>query len=157
MAKRRTHETEIYALNRAVAVLSREGAALSALPWSAAVRTLRTRLRMTQAQLARRAGVPQPQIARIESGRGGVRMDTLQRVFSAMFCDALVLPLPRRDLDAVVDERLRASARRRAASGLRSLAHERHAPAQDMAMHLVRFEEQRLRLKDSPLDWDELA
>jgi transcriptional regulator with XRE-family HTH domain len=145
------------AFERALRLAGRERSLLSGLNLAGSVRILRRRLRMTQAQLARRAGLPQPHVARIESGRGDVRLKTLERLLGAMFCDAFVLPLPRADLRAVTEERLQATARKRAARSLRTLESGLGMSAQDTAMHVVRFEEQRLRLKNSPLDWDGLA
>ncbi|MBI4678845.1 MAG: helix-turn-helix domain-containing protein, partial [Elusimicrobia bacterium] len=65
-------------------------------PPAVLVRALRSALRMSQAQLARRCAVPQPHIARLEAGKCGVQMDTLRRIFDAMFCDLLILPLARK-------------------------------------------------------------
>ena len=62
----------------------------------AIVRALRSALRMSQAQLARRSQVPQAHIARLESGAIDPQLSTLSRLFDAMFCELLVLPRPRR-------------------------------------------------------------
>ena len=56
------------------------------------LRALRSALRMSQAQLARRAGVAQAHIARIERGRLDPRLGTLKRLFAAMYCELTVLP-----------------------------------------------------------------
>lgn len=60
------------------------------------VRALRSALRMSQGQLARRSGVPKANIVRLEKGRTDPRFSTLKRLLDAMFCDALFLPLARR-------------------------------------------------------------
>lgn len=44
----------------------------------------RKRKRLSQAQLAKRAKMPQSQIARIESGEHNVTLDTLHRVLGAL-------------------------------------------------------------------------
>jgi transcriptional regulator with XRE-family HTH domain len=59
------------------------------------VRALRSALRMSQSQLARRAGVPKAHLARLERGRVDPRLSTLRRLLDAMFCDVLILPLAR--------------------------------------------------------------
>ncbi|MFI5346823.1 MAG: helix-turn-helix domain-containing protein [Elusimicrobiota bacterium] len=72
----------------------------------AAVRALRSALRMSQSQLAGRSGVPKQHISRIEAGRHSPRLDTLRRLFDAMFCDLLVLPAARvRPREAVARRR----------------------------------------------------
>ena len=47
------------------------------------LRYARRHVDMTQRQLAARSGVPQPMIARIESGRSVPRVDTLSRLLDA--------------------------------------------------------------------------
>jgi DNA-binding XRE family transcriptional regulator len=71
------------------------------------MRALRAELRMSQAALARRAGMTQAQIDRLEKGRADARLGTWRRVFEAMFCELLVVPLARkRPSDAVAEQRL---------------------------------------------------
>lgn len=48
------------------------------MPASDLLRTARQRAGLTQRQLAERTGIPQPSIARIESGRADVRVGTLE-------------------------------------------------------------------------------
>ncbi len=72
------------------------------------VRGLRSALRMSQAELAKRCGVPQAHIARLEAGSIDVQCSTLRRILDAMFCDLLVLPLPRkRPGDALAEQQLK--------------------------------------------------
>lgn len=80
------------------------------------MRALRSALRMSQAQLSRRCGVPQAHIARLEAGSVDVQLATLRRLFDAMFCDLLILPLPRqRPGDALAERELEKPAGRRRA------------------------------------------
>jgi transcriptional regulator with XRE-family HTH domain len=74
------------------------------LPAGVYVRAVRSALRMRQQDVSDRSGVPQAHIARIEKGKN-VRIDTLRRVFEAMFCDMLVLPVPRKRLSDAIGER----------------------------------------------------
>ena len=68
------------------------------------LRALRGKMRMSQAQLARRSGVDQSHIARIELGKVEAELKTLRSLFGALFCDLLVIPKPRRHLgDALAD------------------------------------------------------
>ena len=78
------------------------------------MRALRAELRMSQAALARRAGMTQAQIVRLEKGGADARLGTWRRVFEAMFCELLVVPLARkRPGDAVAEQRLARSWARR--------------------------------------------
>jgi len=71
------------------------------------VRSLRSALRMSQSQLARRSGIPRAHIDRLEAGRIDPQLSTLSRLFDAMFCDLVILPRPRkRPSDAIAERRL---------------------------------------------------
>lgn len=50
------------------------------------IRTLRVRAGLSQAQLAEKAGMHQPGIARIENGRSETSIDTLDKVAAALGC-----------------------------------------------------------------------
>ena len=77
------------------------------LPPDACVRALRSALRMSQGQLARRSGVPKAHIVRVEGGRIDARLSTLRRLLDAMFCDLVVLPRARlRPGEAIARRRL---------------------------------------------------
>ncbi|HML25821.1 MAG TPA: helix-turn-helix domain-containing protein, partial [Methanomethylovorans sp.] len=53
------------------------------LPTPDSIRQKRNELRLTQSELAKRAGVSQPLIARIEAGDVDPRLSTLKRIFNA--------------------------------------------------------------------------
>ena len=69
------------------------------------LRSIRTTLRMTQGQLSRRAGVAKSHVALVESGNANVGIDTLRRLFDAMFCDLLVVPKARKKPTQALAER----------------------------------------------------
>ena len=75
------------------------------LPPALLVRALRSALRMSQAQLSRRCGVPRAHIARLESGTINFQWSTIERLCDAMFCDLLILPRPRKRLGDAIAER----------------------------------------------------
>ena len=94
------------AFNEAVVFVSRAPKRANLEP-AVLLRALRGALRMSQADLARRSGVQQAVVARVESGKGDVRLGTLRKLFDAMFCDLLILPKPRkRPSDAVAERQL---------------------------------------------------
>ena len=57
------------------------------------VRYCRLRAGLTQKQLAERAGISQPALARIESGRVKPRIDTIERLLRE--CGMSLQPMPR--------------------------------------------------------------
>lgn len=70
------------------------------------LRTARRRAGMSQRELAEAAGVPQPAIARIESGKVQPRVDTLDRLLKACGSDLEVSPRLGIGLDRTVMRRL---------------------------------------------------
>ena len=75
---------------------------------------------LTQRELAHRVGVPQPAIARIESGMVSPRVDTLDRLLAA--CDRQVTAGPRRSaVDPQDWAQVEANLRRTPAQRLRNL------------------------------------
>ena len=101
------------------------------------IRILRTQLRMTQAELARRAKITQPHLAGIESGKTDLQVSTLKRIFDAMSCDIIIKPQPRKP----IEERLRGQARsialKRLKQSMGTMALEGQAPNADIFKQLL--------------------
>ena len=74
---------------------------------------LRQRLKMSQKTLAKRANIPPSTLSRIESGKGEPSLRILGKIFQALFCDFVLLPIPRRDLDLVVKQQIHHLAKKR--------------------------------------------
>jgi transcriptional regulator with XRE-family HTH domain len=78
------------------------------------LRSARLSRRLTQRELARRTGVAQPTIARIESGRANPRLETLSRLLEACGHTIEAVPTPGYGVDrSQMRELLRVSPRRR--------------------------------------------
>ena len=119
------------------------------------LRTLRSALHMTQAQLAKRAGMPQSHIARIEGGKADVRLGTMRKVLGALFCDFLLIPRMARNLETVLDGRIKEKARRNVSRVSGSMALEKQLPEEETLRALIRSEESRLRAHPSSDIWDD--
>lgn len=78
------------------------------------IRAIRDALGMSTRELAQRLGVSQQTAAEFETTeqRGTIQLDTLERVADALECDLRYFLIPRRDLQARVDERALEKARR---------------------------------------------
>ena len=71
------------------------------------LRAYRAELRMPQKELARRAGLTQSHVARMEAGAVDAQWGTWKKVFDAMACDLLLVPKPRvRPRDLLAEARL---------------------------------------------------
>jgi transcriptional regulator with XRE-family HTH domain len=87
-------------------LLFTKGAPLAAAqPPHVYLRAIRATLQMTQEQLARRAGTTKSLVAQVESGKTNVGVDTLRKLFDAMFCDLLVVPKARKKPTQALAER----------------------------------------------------
>lgn len=95
------------------------------------IRDLRKRLHMSQKQLAKRAKITQPQLSQIESGKAKVTVETLQKVFEALFCDTLILPLPYESVDEVVKKQAKLTAKKKLESLMGSMALEEQLPSRE--------------------------
>ena len=95
---------QLQALNELI-VFIRRAPKVAGHPPGFYLRALRGKMRMSQAQLARRSGVDQSRIARIELGKVEPGLLTLRRLFDALFCDLLVIPKPRLQLGDALAER----------------------------------------------------
>lgn len=67
--------------------------------YSVMLRHARKRAGLTQAELSRRSGIPQPAIARIEGNKTVPRIDTLDRLLTACEMQLAVVPLEGAGID----------------------------------------------------------
>ena len=101
------------------------------------IKVLRNHLRMTQAELAKRAGISQPHLAAIERGRFDPQVRTLKRIFEALSCDLMIVPRPRKDIEEVLRGRARSVALKRLKHSMGTMALENQAPSADVFRHLL--------------------
>ncbi len=101
------------------------------------VRILRTSLRMTQAELAKRAKMPQSHIASIEAGKIDPQISTLKKVFKALSSDLVVQPRPIKPLEDLLRDRARAVALRRLKQSMGTMALEEQAPDSEIFKSLL--------------------
>lgn len=132
------------ALDRVIAYSDRAPDGLAGLEPHVLIRMLRHRLRMSQSQLARRVGLPQSHIAKIESGRTDMQLGTARRIFSALFCGMVILPRPERDLDKAVAGRVRVVAKRNVARVSGTMAMEKQLPERGVIRELEQSEERKI-------------
>ena len=106
------------------------------------VKAIREALGMTTAQLAKRLGVSQPRVVGIEQAeaKGAITLDSLERAAHALDCQLVYALVPRKPLDALIEER----ATRLATARLDSTRHTMALEAQTMDARDE--EEQRKRL-----------
>lgn len=128
---------------------------VSGTPPNELIRSIRTSLRMSQTQLAKRAGLPQSHLALIELGRIDVQIGTLKRIFQALFCELVILPKMTKRPDAVVIERAKIRARENVARVSGTMSLEKQTPDEDAVAAMIRSEESRLLNSDSSEIWND--
>jgi transcriptional regulator with XRE-family HTH domain len=96
------------------------------------IRIVRTYLRMTQENLARRTGIAQPNLADIENGKGDPQLSTIKTIFDALSCDIALVPKPRKPLNEIVRDQARAVALDRLKQSMGTMALEGQAPGADV-------------------------
>ena len=101
------------------------------------IRILRTYLRMTQAELARRAKISQPHLAGIESGKTDPQISTVRRIFEAMSCDLVLEPRPKKPVKELLRGRARSIALKRLKQSMGTMALEQQAPEADVFKQLL--------------------
>jgi len=101
------------------------------------IRLLRKYFRMTQAELAERAKIPQSHIVKIESGKADVQMSTLEKIFKALSCDVIIQPKPQKSIDEILRGRARAIALTRLKQSMGTMALEGQAAEADTFRELL--------------------
>ena len=119
------------------------------------IRLLRRHLHMTQRQLARRSGVAQSQIAKTERGLLNPRTTTLERIYAALNCDILILPLPLYPLDKHLRRQALKYVRKRMNYLKGTLALEDQVPDEAFLKRLEEEEVERLLQNQTSEIWDE--
>lgn len=113
---------------------SRNKSKLIAGDW---IRLLRNRLRMTQAELAHRAHITQPNLAAIESGKVDPQVGTLRRIYEGLGSELNLEPLLHKPLEELVRDRARAVALTRLKQTMGTMALEDQAPDKDTFRQLL--------------------
>lgn len=101
------------------------------------IRILRHRLRMTQAELAKRAHITQPNLAAIESGRVDPQVSTLRRIYQGLWCDLTIEPRLKKPLEEILRGRARTVALKQLKHTMGTMALEDQAPDKDMFRRLL--------------------
>lgn len=92
---------------------------------------LRKRLHMSQKQLAKRAKISQPKLSKIEAGKANIKLETLERIFEALFCDTMLFPVPHENLDGLLKRQAIIAAKNELLPLMGSMALEEQLPQEE--------------------------
>ena len=116
---------------------------------------IRTQLRMPQDVIAKRAGVPQSTISRIESGRLHPNVSTLEKIMSAMECDLVISAVPREDLETIRKKQAYKKARGKISYLHGTMSLEKQAPKLKILNELIDEEVKDLLNSSSSRLWED--
>lgn len=123
------------------------------------VKAIREALGMTTAQLAKRMGVSQPRAFTLEQAeaKGVITIDSLERAAQALDCRLVYALVPRRPLDALIEERALSLAKKRLTATSHSMTLEAQGVEKgDESEQLKRLARQLIEKAGSGL-WEEGA
>ena len=127
---------------------------LKALHISSLIKLYRKRLCMTQRQLAKRAGVTQPFIAKLERGSGEISTATLKKIFSALYCELIVVAMPLVDMDKIIEQQAEIRAKKKIRYLKGTMALEKQLPKRSMIKMLMNQEKAQLIDAQTSEIWD---
>lgn len=123
----------------------------------ALIKSIRVQLGMSQKVLAKRAGVPQSTISRIEQEERDANLSTLNKILSAISCDLVIVPLLEDSIDAIRRKQARKIAERQVRYLKGTMNLEDQQPDSRFIAELIKQEEEKLLQGPNSKLWDENA
>lgn len=131
--------------------------AVRGLTIGALIKSIRVQLGMSQKALAKRAGVPQSTISRIEQEERDANLSTLNKILGAISCDIVIVPLLQDSIDTIRRKQARKMAERQVRYLKGTMNLEDQQPDSRFIEELIKQEEERLLQGSNSKLWDENA
>lgn len=131
--------------------------AVRGLAIGALIKSIRLQLGMSQKALAKRAGVPQSTISRIEQEERDANLSTLNKILSAISCDLVIVPLLQDSIDTIRRKQARKMAERQVRYLKGTMNLEDQQPDSRFIEELIKQEEECLLQGSHSKLWDENA
>jgi len=131
--------------------------AVRGLSIGALIKAIRLQLGMSQKVLAKRAGVPQSTISRIEQEERDSNLSTLNKILSAISCDLVIVPLLQDSIEIIRRRQARKVAEKQVRYLKGTMNLEDQQPDSRFITELIRQEEERLLQGPNSKLWDENA
>lgn len=129
-------------------------AVMRGLSIGALVKSIRKQLGMSQQALAKRAGVPQSTVSRIERGQSDVSLSTLHKILKAISCDLVIAPLLQDSIDIIRRKQARKIAEKHVRYLKGTMNLEDQQPDSRFIDELLKQEEERLLKKSNAKLWE---
>lgn len=131
--------------------------AVRGLTIGALIKSIRVQLGMSQKALAKRAGVPQSTISRIEQEERDANLSTLNKILGAISCDLVIVPLLQDSVDTIRRKQARKMAEKQVRYLKGTMNLEDQQPDSRFIAELIKQEEERLLQGPNSKLWDENA
>jgi transcriptional regulator with XRE-family HTH domain len=129
--------------------------AVRGLTIGALIKSIRVQLGMSQKALAKRAGVPQSTISRIEQEERDANLSTLNKILGAISCDLVIAPLLEDSIDNIRRKQARKMAEKQVGYLKGTMNLEDQQPDPRFIAELMKQEEERLLQGPNSKLWDE--
>jgi transcriptional regulator with XRE-family HTH domain len=131
--------------------------AVRGLTIGALIKSIRIQLGMSQKALAKRAGVPQSTISRIEYEERDANLSTLNKILGAISCDLVIVPLLQDSIGAIRRKQARKMAEKQVRYLKGTMNLEDQQPDSTFIAELIKQEEEQLLQGPNSKLWDENA
>jgi transcriptional regulator with XRE-family HTH domain len=121
------------------------------------IKSIRVQLGMSQKALAKRAGVPQSTISRIEQEERDPNLATLNKILGAISCDLVIVPLLQDSIDSIRRKQARKMAEKHVRYLKGTMNLEDQQPDSRFIAELIKQEEERLMQGPTSKLWNENA
>ncbi|MEK7340565.1 MAG: helix-turn-helix domain-containing protein [Candidatus Rhabdochlamydia sp.] len=128
--------------------------AIRNLSVGALISSIRIQLGMSQKALAKRAGIPQSTVSRVEQGQSG-NLFTLNKILEAISCDLVIAPLLHDSIDAIRRKQARKVAEKQVRYLKGTMNLEDQQPDSRFIDELIKQEEERLLQGPNAKLWEE--
>ncbi len=114
------------------------------LPIGELIALIRNQLQMSQSALAKRAGIPQATVSRIEQSQQSPTLATLSKISEALCCELVVIPMLKKTIDAIRRQQAKQVAQRHVQYLKGTMNLEKQEPDIQLLDELVKEEENEL-------------
>jgi len=132
-------------------------AALKGLAVGALIKSIRVQLGISQKALAKRAGIPQSTVSRIEREERDANLSTLNKILRGISCELVLVPLLQDSIEGIRRKQARKIAEQQVSYLKGTMNLEGQQPDVRFIEELIKLEEERLLQGPSSKLWEENA
>ncbi len=120
------------------------------------IKFIRKQLKMSQIVLAKRAGMPQSTISRVEQGKTDVNVSTLEKILQALSCELVLTPMLERSIDEIRKDQAKKVAEKQIRYVQGTMNLENQEPDSEYLEEVLKQETEKLLRGSSKRLWEEV-